>query len=562
MGLFKKTSPEEARKRELERRKREREKRNQAYEKKQKKEDAKAQQKQKPIEETFGYKVLNFMSATIDLFVPAKTRIGHKRLVQQGAVFAICLACLSIGFGISYTTYKHKQAIQDAIQSFANNTLVFSKTQTEVKTSQQPFMTQDKKTVYVPLSISNLSNIDSDASEYHIIMLPKKGEFTYHPTSIQLVSYGSTGKMFLRVDSADQIQNQLVQIIMWSGTKLTNDSYDGSEDTDNEIASSALAKFKSKYDTLAFTINLGAKSIPIIQQNKKVQQEVTKLVKNKDTKKLEKKKVMITKTVPIKENQNLYNDNKLQFIYNRIYSGAKLKKVQKHVKNVYNNMLTNQERVRRDWKNLKTAGYKMPTLPEWITSPANNLSDGLPLDLQQIQNLNFMNNPFIESHEAQTKINTAYNIDKQQNNNSDSDSDDAKTKEQKYIEKMSNLIIKDSQGNIIGNQSDNGDSSGDDQADDDTTNSGNSGKTAEDQWADLQQAVKSIYDEKDSIYRRQVLKIWGQYKEFQTATSSGSELAKRQNIGAITYSKTTGHNTHGRFMLIAGVPKVTEKKGK
>ena len=169
-------------------------------------------------------KCLDFMVACVSLFMPEKSRIDHHRLMKQGAVFGVCLVLITAGVGLSYQGYLHKQAIANAVQSFTTEGLQFSKTGTTVETSTKPFQTSDHKTVYIPLKITDMSNMEPDASKYHIIMIPKGGEeFKYHPSIIQLYSYGSTGNMFLVVKSADKIQNQIVQIIMWTGENLSND---------------------------------------------------------------------------------------------------------------------------------------------------------------------------------------------------------------------------------------------------------------------------------------------------------------------------------------------------
>lgn len=509
-------------------------------------------------------KFLDFMVACVSLFMPEKSRIDHHRLMKQGAVFGVCLVLITAGVGLSYQGYLHKQAIANAVQSFTTEGLQFSKTGTTVETSTKPFQTSDHKTVYIPLKITDMSNMEPDASKYHIIMIPKGGaEFKYHPSIIQLYSYGSTGNMFLVVKSADKIQNQIVQIIMWTGENLSNDSYDPDDDTDT--SDSGLAKFKSKYDTLAFTINLGATSIKPVKQYKMGTVDITKRVKVDSGQTGSKKKgkkgkakyinkiVKVRKKVPDPDGYDLYTDKKLQYIFNRMYTQKKLNKIRKSMHKSYSNMQININKINRDYSALSKAGYKMPRLPEWTTNTDNNLSNGLPLDIKQIDKLSMLNDPFLPTDKIKNKISDAYHNKKlQAQDNDDNDNQNTdNSKESKYIDSLTNMVIKDGKGNVLTSGS--------------TADSNSSGSdAANNQWTDLQNAIQNIYDEKTSIYYEGILKIWSLYQTFQTDTSSGSSFNSASNTGAITQSLTSGRNKHGKYMLIANVPKVTDtkKKGK
>lgn len=564
--------------RDEEKRKRLRKKRAEEYQKRKKKQ-AKAEQKQAEKDKKNSDdedqnrtdpvgKFLDFMVACVSLFMPEKSRIDHHRLMKQGAVFGVCLVLITAGIGLSYRGYIHKQAIANAVQSFTTGGLEFSKTGTDVETTTKPFQTSDHKTVYIPLKISDMSNMEPDASKYHIIMIPKGGaEFKYHPSIIQLYSYGSTGNMFLVVKSADRIQNQLVQIIMWTGENLSNDSYDPDDDTDT--SDSGLAKFKAKYDTLAFTINLGATSIKPVKQYKMASVKVTKRVKvdseesspkkkgKKNKPKFINKVVTVRKKVPDPEGYDLYTDKKLQYIFNRMCTQKKLDKIRKSMHKSYSNMQININKINRDYSALSKAGYKLPRLPEWTTNTSNNLSNGLPLSLDQIDKLNMLNDPFLPTEKIKNKVSQAYHEKKiqDQDNDDDDNQNTDNSKESKYIDSMSNMVIKDRKGNIL--------TSGTADTNNSSSDSSNS-DVANNQWTDLQNSIQKVYDEKTAIYYEDVLKIWSLYQTFQTDTSSGDSFNSATNTGAITYSLTSGRNKHGRYMLIANVPKETDtqKKGK
>ena len=554
--LFGKKSKPKMSKRERDRQKRHEEylKRKQQDKASQEKEEAK--KKKDDNQEDRAGKILGFLLETISVFTPSQSRFDHHRLAKQGTVFGICLTSIVVGLMLSFNGYHKKQEILNAIQSFTTSGLTFSKTGTQVGTGNKPFQTADHKTVYIPLTISDMSKMEPDASKYHIIMLPtKKQTFTYHPTTIQLYSYGSTGKMFLVVHSADRIRNQNVQIIMWTGEDLSQDKYDREADTDT--SDEGLAKFKAKYDTLSFTINLGASSITPIPKDHAVYQKVVKKVKDEKTKKVVKKEVTVKKLIPIPENQDLYNDNKLVYIYNRIYGQKKLQSYIKHAHSANRELQINLAKARRDYSALQNAGFKLPKLPAWITSSANNMSNGLPLTLEEMDKLSLLNDPFYPSKTVQDKIEDAYHkhmvaVQNGDDSSSNSDDDDdgqvsSHDKETKFINELQNMIIRNRQGDTLTTGSTNTTSSSSDE--------NSSLRTANSQWSDFQDAVQNIYDEKKEIYYSQILNIYKLQQDFLNDTSSGSESNRLSNTGAITMSKTSGKNKHGKFMLIAGLPK-------
>lgn len=572
MSLFhSQDSDERRRARERTRRQKERARREKEYQKQHKKVEQDRKDDQKST--SLAGKTVNFLGGLVDLFMPAKSRITHNRLIQSGAAFGICLILLIVGFGITRGAHIHKEIIRARTQTFTSTTLQFSKTQTEVSTHVRPFITQDRKTVYVPFYIKDTSQVDIDASKYHILMMPINGkELTYHPTIVQLYSYGSSGRMFLVVHSADPIQNQTVQFLLWSGTTLTNDHYDSSEDN-SDTTPDTLA-LKQKYDTLGFTINLGGSSIDVISKTmaKKVQERVTENVPQKHGKPKKVTKIKtVVKQVPNPTGQYLYGDRKLQYIYNRIYAGKRLEKVQKNVKKNYDSININVAKVKRDWNALKTAGYKMPKLPDWGLGPANNLKNGLPLTYDQIEKLNLLNDPFITPSDSLKKVDLAYKKDNSvdsdddanaSDNSGDDDSSSTSTDtlssiqglpEGKYLTNLGNLTLKNkATGQIITGSSDTDDSSDHSRTAPD--------KSSVEEWQDLQESLANIVVAKNKIYNKDVLTMYGYYQDFLRYTSSGSESAKVANTGAITMSKTSGYNKHGKYMTIFGIPTDDDKK--
>lgn len=532
------------RKRERRKRQREREKRNKQYEKRKAKEKASSQSKNDSAAMGALGKLLNFFNGIIDLFVPSKSRTRHDRLTKSGSIFALCLVLMFSGLFLLNHNYKIAEFKKTMTSSFLTDDLKFSRSETEVD-GGKPFMTQDRKTVYIPLTVPSMNNLDPDAGQYHIFIIPQQANtlLKYRILSAQLVSYGSTGQMFIVVKTADPVVSQPIQFVIWSGTKLTGDNYDPSDDNVN--STSELARIKKKYDTLSFSINLGGRSVNKVNKTRPKIIKTKKLVENKKTHKKEIKTVTKTIQVPIEANEDLYNDNKLQFVYNRMYAGPKLKSLQKSASEKYSHMEIAANKIQKDYQALKRSGYSVPKLPNWATNPDNNAANGLNVTLKQLTSFDLLNPDKAFSPKFQDKLNKEAIIYAKMSQTNDDDTDDANTVEEKWADKLADKdLINHTTGEKL-------------QASDDNSASV---KNADAEWSELQEEVMYLATAKNSLYYVYPIKMWQQYKSFLMMTSSGSSMAAKQNVGAITYSKTSGYNKHGRYLTIACQP--DSKKGK
>lgn len=535
-------SDEQRRKRERRKRQREREKRNKEYEKRKAKEKPKEKAgSNNGAIDALG-KVLNFFNGVFDLFVPSKSRTRHDRLTKSGAIFALCLVSMFSGLFMLNHNYRIAEFRKTMTSSFLTDDLKFSRSGTEVK-GGKPFMTQDRKTIYIPLSISMMNNLDPDASQYHIFIIPRQAgvRLKYRILQAQLVSYGSTGRMFIEVKAADPIVSQPIQFVIWSGSKLTGDNYDPDDDTED---GTELAAIKKKYDTLAFSINLGGKSIKRIAKTRPKEIKTHKLVKNPKTHKKELKTITKIIQVPIVANEDLYNDHKLQYVYNRMYAGPKLARLQKKAQRKFDKMQLAANKIHKDYQALKRSNFNVPKLPTWATNPDNNAANGLDITLKQMQNFNLLNPDETFDLKLQNKLDKELVLyEKVQKNTYDDDDDE--TVETKYASKLAD---KDLRNRTTGESLSN--------SDDDN----NSNKNADSEWSELKEEVMYLANAKNSLYYVYPLLMWQQYKDFLTMTSSGSSMAAKQNVGAITYSKTSGHNKHGKYMTIAMQPEAKDGK--
>lgn len=557
-------------KREQKRLERQRKRRNERY-RKQKEKTKKKEKKKQTGKKKHGlfYKYQQGINRFISLFIPSKSRIAHNRLMKQGVLFTTCLLMLISGFIIAKKGYDHREYLLSQAQSFMSHAISFSQTGVNVSTKVSPFMTQNKKTVYIPLNISDTSNIDTDASKYHVLIMPAKGNtLDSRITTAQLMSYGSTGHMVLIVDSANKLKSQVVQILLWSGSKLTNDKYDSNQDSNvQDQNQQAINDLKAKYDMVAFTINLAGTTIPKVNKTMKV--KATKKVKHYKGKGKHKKAYFKTvhylKTVPDTYGQYLYGNNKRQYIYNRIYAQKGLDKLKRQIQKQYSRLDANIGRIHRDYDNLKSAGYDIPKMPDWAGNKNNNLSNGLPFTYDTLLKISFLNEKTFATQPSNLKIiDKAYaKYSKSSDSDDDSDDDDSTSmsdstgttasdldglhvKEAKEFNQLYNRVLRNKvTHDTIGNG---------------TNNDKNSGKAKsqnvqndEKMWEDYIKCLANVLVIKNDIYYHIPMEMWGRYKLFLNDTSSGSQFRANANVGRITYSKTSGYNKHGRYMTILGL---------
>ncbi len=559
MGLFS-GNRKSRMKREADQRARAREKRNREYlrkqhRKKERQTDETVEQQDAQNAENWLGSVLDFFNGLIDLFVPTKSRTRHDRLTKQGAMFFLCLTALGVGLFICAKSYNATEFKKAQTSSFMSSDLSFSQTGATVTTHNKPFITQNLKTIYIPLKITDMDHINPDASAYHIFIMPKNGgTLNYRIENAQLVSYGSTGTMFIQVNTAQPITSQPLQFIIWSGNKLSNDTYDPDQDSED---ANEFVKIKKKYDTLAFTINLGGASVREVPQFRIKRAKITKRVKDPKTKKFVTKTYIKHVKIPIQANADLYNDNtKLQFVYNRIHSQKYVNSELAKAQHDYARMQLAINRINTDYSALKRAGYKLPKLPDWSTNVNNNASDGLPVTYDELLRFNMLNPHLAFNKKVQNTLDrklVAYN--KAQSNDSTSSDDDtvngvsSTSKEGIFLSKLSAMPIRNSHTGVDLNNTSSDDS------DDDNEASSNE----QTEWNELQTELNKMAQCKTDLYYTIPLNLWDNYKDFLHDTSAGSQTAQKLNTGAITYSKTHGYNKHGAYLTIVGQPSTKKK---
>lgn len=556
MGLFSGNSKSRM-KREADQRVREREKRNREYLKKQRRKkerqtEEKIEQQDAQHAENWLGRVLDFFNGLIDLFVPTKSRTRHDRLTKQGAMFFLCLTAFGVGLVICDQSYNATELRKAQTSSFMTSDLAFSQTDATVTTNNKPFITQDLKTIYIPFKITDMEHINPDASVYHIFIMPKTSDtLKYRIENAQLVSYGSTGTMFIQVNTAQPITSQPLQFIIWSGDKLSNDTYNPDQDSAD---ANEFAKIKKKYDTLAFTINLGGKGVREVPQFRIKRVKATKRVKDPKTKKFVTKTYIKNLTTPIQANADLYNDNtKLQFIYNRIHSQKYVDSQLSKAKYDRARMQLAINRINKDYSALKRAGYKLPKLPDWSDNVNNNASDGLPVTYDELLRFNMLNPHLAFNHKVQTTLDrklVAYN--KEQSNASTSSDDDtvngvsSTSKEGLFLSKLGSMSIRNRHTGVDLNNT---------SSDNNQTVSSNE----QTEWSELQTELTKMAQCKTDVYYTIPLNLWNNYQDFLRDTSAGSQTAKKMNTGAITYSKMHGYDKHGSYLTIAGQPSTKKK---
>lgn len=476
--------------------------------------------------------IFSFLDGILGIFSPSHSRIRHDRLINQGAMFLMFAAILISGLGICKINYDRTEYNKAQAANFMTDDLEFSKSQAMVETNV-PFTTQDKKTLYIPLKIKDMKLIDPDAAQYHILVVGKNGDtLKSHITQAQLISYGSTGVMYLVVHSANKFQSQPVQFLIWSGSDIANDKYD---DNDSDDSLEQFKKIISRYDTLSFTINLGGQSIKSVPKTRTIKVKDTVVKRDPKTHKKTTTEEYVKRQIPINENKNLYNDNVPLFLYNRAISEPALNAKRKKMTSSYKRMQLAINRINKDKRALTQAGYELPKLPEWTTNRGNDLAKNLPFSYEQLMKFDFMQPEATFTKKQQSLLTGELRVYKQKQAADDS-YNNGMFKEKAYAESLSNKVIKNKHvSKTLGN----GGSA--------TNNNTNEDNDAA-EWAELLEEVEKLADLKHELYYERPLQLWDMYQDFELATSSGN--AKDANTGAITYSKLSGHNKHGRFMTI------------
>lgn len=525
MRLFK-TKEERIRKK----REKARQKRAKQYEKTRKK-DAKKEQifEDANIKPSSLNKTFNFIDDIFSIFSPSHSRIRHDRLVKQGIMFLICSASLLGGLALCTVSYNKTEMLKAQAANFMTDNLAFSKSSTDV-TAKTPFTTQDRKTIYIPLKISDMKLIDPDASQYHILVIGKDGDpLKSQITMAQLMSFGSTGNFYLIVKSANMFQNQPVQFLIWSGSDVTDDEFNPN---DND----GLEQFKlitKKYDSLAFTINLGGKSIYSIPKTKTI--HVSKMVTKIDTKTHKKYQVkkVVSRQVPIVDNQDLYNDNLPAFLYNQVVTGPALKHKQDKLRKQYARMQLAINRINKDKRALTQSGYILPKLPNWTTNRDNDIKKSMPFSYQQLLDFKLLQPNATFTAKQQKLLTDELRLYNKENMAENSNNSDNMTTEENYAANLNNKVIKNKHiSKTLGNGGDETNSTDNDES----------------EWAELQDEIAKLATLKNDVYYVKPLEIWQMYQDFTIATSSGKD--KSANTGAITYSKLSGHNKHGKYLGI------------
>lgn len=527
MSLFK-SSPERERKKRLKRQK----KRAKQYEKRQaklkRKQEAKASVNNK---KTSLNKTLSFIDDVLSIFSPSHARFRHDRLVKQGTMIFMFVSIFLVGCFVCVNSYNNVEYQKAQAANFMTDDLAFSKSDTNVSAGT-PFATQDYKTVYIPLQISDMKLIDPDASEYHILVVGKNGQtLKSQITQAQLVSYGSSGLMYLIVKSANQFQSQPVQFLIWSGADITNDEYDP-DDNDND----SLSQFKiiaKRYDTLGFTINLGGQSIKAIPKTRTILIKDT--VEKKDPKTHKKTKVVETvkRQIPIQANKDLYNNRVTLFLYDHSISKPQVNKTRKSLERKYERMQLALNRINKDTRALTKAGYMLPKFPKWTTNRGNDIAKSLPFSYQQLCSFNMLNPEATFTPKQQKLLSSELRV-YSKHKQADGDSSSA---EEAYASNLADKVIKNKHiDKTLGN------------GDGDTDTDSKDNDQAE--WTELQNEISELATLKKEMYYQAPLSLWSMYQDFILATSSGND--QNANTGAITYSRVSGHNKHGNFMTIYG----------
>lgn len=189
----------------------------------------------------------------------------HRKIEHWGMRVGIILSLMCVSAGYS-EIHHHNQVIrQEMTVNPSGTTVAFSKAGAKF-TLQKAVLSKDGKWAFIPFTLSNMTYLPNDPSQYRILIQAKGNKHTrlsYKPM-MRLILFGSTGKGAIAIYSPTKIQNQPVTFYMINMKRLVN-SDDGSSigsDTygasDSDAGMQALSK---KYDLISFSANPGAANV-------------------------------------------------------------------------------------------------------------------------------------------------------------------------------------------------------------------------------------------------------------------------------------------------------------
>lgn len=287
----------------------------------------------------------------------------HKKMEHLTLIF-LCATTVFVG---SFTTscvlgYKHDVAVAQQTTSLSDQ-LAFSKTDGASVSLQPLVKSKDGHTAYMPFTVSDMSNLPTNANKYKTIIVPK-AKRSNQKIKAELVVFGSTGNMCLKISSNTKIEPNTLQAIIRNNSKMSNTTTDANDGLNSDFSTNdeTLSQLANKYDILTFAFNPGA-------------------IKGGGVSK---------KTV--------VDDATLSDVYNTCFLSKQRDSIEKDVKHQKQIISQNLAAAKDYRERLETLGYEVPKDPDFIKDdwrPFNTVNpktgkmkNGSSVSTQNIQNQN------------------------------------------------------------------------------------------------------------------------------------------------------------------------------
>lgn len=183
----------------------------------------------------------------------------HKKIEHLTLIFLAASTTFVGSFTASCIMgYKHEAAIAQQTTSLSDK-LAFSKTDGASVTLKPIVKSKDEHTAYVPFSVSDMSNLPTNANKYKTVIVPKANG-DGQKLKAELVVFGATGNMCIKISSNSKIEPSTLQAVIRDNSKMSN-SASGSDDQLNsefETNDATLEQLANQYDILTFAFNPGA----------------------------------------------------------------------------------------------------------------------------------------------------------------------------------------------------------------------------------------------------------------------------------------------------------------
>lgn len=258
----------------------------------------------------------------------------HRKIEHWGTRLAIVLVLMSVSVGYSEVHHHNQVVRQEMTVNPSGTSVQFSKAKA-IFTLKKAVLSNDGKWAYIPFTISNMTYLPNDPSQYQILIQAKGNKHSslaYKPV-MRLVLFGSSGKGAIAMYSSTGIQNQPINLYLINLKRLAKADTQV-QDTAGDTASgsqtdSGMQALQNKYDLIMFSANPGATDV------RKAKRTDASL------------------------------DDK-ETLYMSLFGGKSTKGIMNSISRAKQSINDNKEMIDEDRSKLTQMGFKVPKDPAWM----------------------------------------------------------------------------------------------------------------------------------------------------------------------------------------------------